>query len=52
MPLEGVAPPTLTKLAQPMRVLLDKCRTKERLPKNDGSAELVAVKRSRYLTIG
>lgn len=40
-PFEGEAPPTLTKLAQPIRVLLDKWKTNERLPKNEGSAGLV-----------
>jgi hypothetical protein len=34
-PYEGtaVSAPCMVKLAQPMRVLLDKCRTKESLPK-------------------
>lgn len=48
-PYEGLAPPWETKLAQPMRVLLAKWRTNERLPKYALLPEMSEEYGSTYL---
>ena len=42
---------TLAKLAQAMRVLFAKCRTKERLPKKEPSPLSVEEKSSVYVAV-